>query len=63
LIAIAACGPFIALLLSNPEKVIRRDGVKIQTKKQPNAWEEAKKVFSAVQRREVSFMTPSNKLC
>ncbi|KAL2851269.1 MFS general substrate transporter [Aspergillus pseudodeflectus] len=45
LIAIAACGPFIALLLSNPEKVIRRDGVKIQTKKQPNAWEEAKKML------------------
>ncbi|CEL09606.1 hypothetical protein ASPCAL12741 [Aspergillus calidoustus] len=58
LIAIAACGPFIALLLSNPEKVIRRDGVKIQTKKQPNAWEEAKKVFSAVQRREMLLLTP-----
>ncbi|KAL3486496.1 major facilitator superfamily domain-containing protein [Aspergillus germanicus] len=58
LIAIAACGPFIALLLSNPEKVVRRDGVKIQTKKQPSAWEEAKKVFSAVQRREMLFLTP-----
>ncbi|KAJ0414383.1 major facilitator superfamily domain-containing protein [Aspergillus carlsbadensis] len=58
LIAIAACGPFIALLLSNPDKVVRRDGVKIQTKKQPNAWQEAKKVFSAVQRREMLLLTP-----
>ncbi|KAL2795338.1 MFS general substrate transporter [Aspergillus keveii] len=58
LIAIAACGPFIALLLSNPEKVVSRDGVKIQTKKQPSAWEEAKKVFSAVQRREMLLLTP-----
>ncbi|KAL2829639.1 MFS general substrate transporter [Aspergillus pseudoustus] len=58
LIAIAACGPFIALLLSNPEKVVRRDGVKVQTKKQANAWQEAKKVFSAVQRREMLLLTP-----
>lgn len=57
LIAIAACGPFIALLLSNPDKVIRRDGVKVQTKKQQNAWAEAKKVFSALGRKEASLPT------
>ncbi|KAL2824423.1 MFS general substrate transporter [Aspergillus cavernicola] len=44
LITIAALGPFIALLLSNPEKVIRRDGVKIQSKKQLSAVDEAKKM-------------------
>ncbi|KAH8424365.1 uncharacterized protein LDX57_002116 [Aspergillus melleus] len=53
LIAIAACGPFIALLISRPHQVIRRDGVKVLSKKQPNAWQEAKRVFSAVKRREV----------
>ncbi|KAL4879343.1 MFS general substrate transporter [Aspergillus karnatakaensis] len=58
LIAIAAYGPFIALLLSNPAKVIRRDGRKIESKKQPNALQEAKKVFSAVKRREMLLLTP-----
>ncbi|BCS19552.1 uncharacterized protein APUU_12380A [Aspergillus puulaauensis] len=58
LITIAACGPFIALLLSNPEKVIRRDGVKVQSKKQPNALEEAKKVFSALARKEIILLVP-----
>ncbi|KAK5311284.1 hypothetical protein LTR93_011777 [Exophiala xenobiotica] len=53
LITVAALGPFIALLLSAPDKVIRRDGVKVQRHRQPNASQEARRVFSALQRVEV----------
>ncbi|PLB53473.1 MFS general substrate transporter [Aspergillus steynii IBT 23096] len=45
LIAIAACGPFIALLISRPHQVIRRDGVEVLSRKQPNAWQEAKRML------------------
>ncbi|EXJ87998.1 hypothetical protein A1O1_04925 [Capronia coronata CBS 617.96] len=58
LIAIAGLGPFIALLLSSPAKVVRRDGVRVTSNKQSNPWQEAKNVFSALKRREMVMLIP-----
>ncbi|KAL2444833.1 Notoamide biosynthesis cluster protein O' [Exophiala dermatitidis] len=44
LIALACLGPFIALLLSPPDKVVRRDGLPVKKSKQPSAWQELKRM-------------------
>lgn len=58
LMAIAALGPFFALLLSLPHQVIRRDGVPVKTSKTPNPYQEARRMLSALRRKEVGSWNP-----
>ncbi|KAJ9144992.1 MFS general substrate transporter [Pleurostoma richardsiae] len=58
LITISACGPFVAWLLAPPTKVIRTDGLPVKVKKQASPWQEAKKVFGALKKKEILLLVP-----
>lgn len=61
IIGIMCAGPFIALLASQPEKVQRKDGVKIVLRNVP--WKQTLKEWIRVlSSKDVSFHGPSKKI-
>lgn len=59
LIAIQCLGLPISFLLSSPDKVIRKDHVKIQTNAKGRPWQDQFKIFLRVlKRKEIIFLAP-----
>lgn len=57
-IAIMCLGPFFGLLLSNPEKVKRDDGTKIEAPRGIKPREEAKAMWNLLLSREILLLSP-----